>query len=551
MLTHIEIKNYVLIEHLEIDFRNGLSVITGETGAGKSIILGALGLVMGQRADAKCIRAGAQKCVIEAMFDIVDYNLQPLFEQIDVDYVDQTMLRREVSVGGKSRAFINDTPVNLMQLRTVATLLIDIHSQHEMLLMHENAFQMHVLDIVAGTQSLLATYRAAYVDYGATRHRLDELRTAAERERADRDFAEFQWKQLDEAHLQSGEQEQLEAELDMMNHSEEVREAAVTVGRLLTADESGACAQLRESVAMLRRVAPMWVQATDLAERLDSVRLETVDVVEEIEHRLSNLNFDIGRKAVVEDRLNLIYTLQQKHRVSTVEALIGIYNDFAEQLTRIDSYDNAIVEQEKLLEHQTAVLREASNRLSEQRHKAIGTLACEVSRQVAALGIPAARFEIRQEPLNDFAPNGCDRITFLFSANKSVPPQPVTAVASGGELSRLMLVIKALVAGKMQLPTIIFDEIDTGISGETAQRVGAVMQQMAHDMQVLVITHLPQIAAKGATHYKVFKRDTMTGTETCIEQLSRSRRIAEIAEMLSGKNPSQAAMHNAEELLEK
>lgn len=551
MLKHIEIRNYALIEHFDIDFDGGLSVITGETGAGKSIMMGALGLVLGQRADTKVIQQGKSKCVVEAVFDIAALALQPLFERLDVDYADECILRREVLDSGKSRAFVNDTPVNLQQLRDISVRLVDIHSQHENLLLGENAFQLGVVDAMAESQHELADYRHKYKLYKEAERRLTDLQQTAEQWRSERDYAQFQFDQLAALALADGEQESLEAELETMNHSEEVKTALAAALANLSDEAAGVQIRLKDTLSALRRITRFLPPNADYEQRVESALVDLNDIASELENRLNDTDFDPQRKDFVESRLDQIYTLQQKHRVRTVAELLRLQADFKAKLSRIDGFD---FELEQLTQQKTqaqADLSRAAEVLSHKRASVQTLLESEVSRQLVQLGMPNANFVVRITAANGFLPTGIDVVEFLFSANKNHAPQTIAQTASGGELSRLMLVIKALMASRTQLPTIVFDEIDTGVSGEVAHRMGLIMSQMAQSMQVIAITHLPQIAAKGTAHYRVFKHDTADATVTDIVRLSPTERIHEIAEMLSGKNPSEAAIENAKELLKK
>ncbi len=549
MLKHLEIKNYALIEHFDIDFDGGLSVITGETGAGKSIMMGALALVLGQRADTKVIQQGKTKCVVEAVFDIEKLTLQPLFESLDLDYSDECVVRREVLDSGKSRAFVNDTPVNLQQLRDLCVRLVDIHSQHQNLQLGENAFQLSVVDALAETKAELADYQAKFKIYKDVERKLNDLKQTAEQWRSERDYAQFQFDQLAAVALTDGEQESLEAELEAMNHSEEVKTALAAALSSLADENAGALVRLKETLVALRRISKFLPQNADYEARIDSSFVDLKDISSELENRLNDTEFDPQRKDFVEARLDQIYTLQQKHRVKTVAELLQLQTDFEAKLSRIDGFDFELEQLQKQLTAAENNLQKSAEKLSKKRHGIQSILEKEVSQQLMSLGMPNARFVAQMTAADGFLPTGTDVMEFLFSANKNGEPQSIGQTASGGELSRLMLVIKSLVASRTQLPTIIFDEIDTGVSGEVAQRMGLIMSQMAQSMQVIAITHLPQIAAKGTAHYRVFKHDTADTTVTNIVRLSPDERVMEIAEMLSGKNPSEAAIDNARELL--
>lgn len=549
MLKHLEISNYALIEQLSIDFGAGLSVVTGETGAGKSIMMGALALVLGQRADTKVIQEGKTKCVVEAIFNVRDYGMEALFETLEVDYEHECIVRREVLDSGKSRAFVNDTPVNLQQLREVTSRLIDIHSQHESLLLGEASFQLDVLDSVAKSEQELVAYQQLYKTYKQLQHNYKTLSETAEKWRSERDYAQFQYDQLVAMQLLEDEQEQLEQELEAMNHSEEVKTAlALSLGHLED-DSSGVNLQLKDITSALCKIKTYVPAMADYEARVESALIELKDIASELQVSLNDTEFDPQRKEFVENRLNELYSLQQKHHVKTVIELLQLQADFGEKLQRIDSFDSELLELQKRLEEAEKTLQEAGAVLTKKRSAVKQEMEEIVSQKLGYLGMPNAQFIVDIATANHFLPTGYDVVNFLFSANKNATPQPIAQTASGGELSRLMLVIKSLIVSRTNLPTIIFDEIDTGVSGEIAHRMGEIMQLIAKTMQVITITHLPQIAAKGATHYKVYKYDTERTTITDIVQLNSEERIEQIAEMLSGKNPSVVAMDNARELL--
>lgn len=549
VLKNLKIQNYALIEHLDIDFESGLSVITGETGAGKSIIIGALALVLGQRADTKAIQTGKNKCVVEAVFDVSDLALQPLFDELDIDYDSECILRREILDSGKSRAFVNDMPVNLQQLRAVANRLIDIHSQHENLLLGESAFQLQALDAVAESHAEVETYARQYRTYKEIGRQLATVQQTADAWRADRDYAQFQYDQLATADLTEDEQESLESELQTMNHAEEVKTAIAAALARLDGESVGVNESLRDSLSSLRRIEPFLPQMADYVQRIESALIDLKDVAADLEIKLNDTDFDPQRKEFVENRLDLIYTLEQKHHVASVAELLQLQSDFAEKLARIDGFDAEIETLRKQLHEAEQHLTVAAERLSDKRRTAKTDFERIVTAQLTELGMPHANFVVAMTDAEQFLPSGRDNVEFLFSANKNAVPQPIAHTASGGELSRLMLVIKAQIANRTQLPTVVLDEIDTGVSGEVAHRMGLIMSNMSQSMQVLTITHLPQIAAKGAAHYKVYKHDTADATVTNIVRLTAEQRVQEVAEMLSGKNPSEAAISNARELL--
>lgn len=549
MLKNLKIENYALIEHLDIDFTDGLSVITGETGAGKSIIIGALSLVLGHRADTKIILSDSGKCVVEAVFDISAYNLQHFFDQWELDYSDECIVRREVLPSGKSRAFINDTPVNLQQIKELISLLVDIHSQHENLLLSNADFQLNVVDTVADTSVELNQYRAIFDNYQTLRRQLKTLQSDAEKIIAERDYALFQFNQLKEAKLVDGEQDTLEEELKVMNHSQDITESLSTVSQIFDNDEIGVVSQLKTAANNIHRLSEYLGRADEFYERIDSAMIDIKDIAVEIDNILSNTEFSIERKNFVEDRLNMIYSLQQKHKAATVGELLDIQSDFEQKINLIDNFDEEIARLQRETADVESQLSEAAKRLTIKRMSVRKPVVEHVERMLNDLGMPNGRFEIVFSVLDGFAPSGADKIEFLFSANKNRPPLPISEIASGGEMSRLMLIVKSLISTTKALPTIIFDEIDTGISGEIAKKMGEIMEQMAENMQVIAISHLPQIASKGRTHYKVFKDETKDKTQTNIIQLSANERIMEIAEMMAGKNPSRSALDSAAEML--
>lgn len=549
MLKNLKIENYALIEHLDIDFTDGLSVITGETGAGKSIIIGALSLVLGHRADTKIILSDSGKCVVEAVFDISAYNLQHFFDQWELDYSDECIVRREVLPSGKSRAFINDTPVNLQQIKELISLLVDIHSQHENLLLSNADFQLNVVDTVADTSVELNQYRDIFENYQTLRRQLKTLQSDAEKIIAERDYALFQFNQLKEAKLVDGEQDTLEEELKVMNHSQDITESLSTVSQIFDNDEIGVVSQLKTAANNIHRLSEYLGRADEFYERIDSAMIDIKDIAVEIDNILSNTEFSIERKNFVEDRLNMIYSLQQKHKAATVGELLDIQSDFEQKINLIDNFDEEIARLQRETADVESRLSEAAKRLTNKRMSVRKPVVEHVERMLNDLGMSNGRFEIVFSALDGFAPSGADKIEFLFSANKNRPPLPISEIASGGEMSRLMLIVKSLISTTKALPTIIFDEIDTGISGEIAKKMGEIMEQMAENMQVIAISHLPQIASKGRTHYKVFKDETKDKTQTNIIQLSANERIMEIAEMIAGKNPSRSALDSATEML--
>lgn len=550
MLHNLTIDNYALIDRLDIDFDDGLSVITGETGAGKSIILGALSLVLGSRADSKVALDASSKCVVEATFDVEPYSLEALFDELDVDYSESTIVRREILPNGKSRAFVNDTPVGLQQLRTLTSRLIDIHSQHENLMLSNTDFQLDIVDTLADTADDLHKYTDLFNRYRDTRQQLRNLRDESDRFLAEKDYIEHQLSELVAANLVDGEQQSLEEEQNLINHSQEVIETLSSIMASLDGEESGVLSLLKSASTHIGRLEKYINRASEFADRINSSFVELKDIASELSAIIESTEFSEQRKIFVDDRLNLIYSLQQKHRVASVTDLLDIQDDFARRLDLIENFDDRISSLQTQIDELEKQLAAAAERLS-QRRMSVGSLIEEKTEAMLhELGMPNGRFEVSFSATDDFTSRGRDKIEFLFSANKNRSPQPVAEIASGGEISRLMLVIKSLVAASQALPTIIFDEIDTGISGEIARKMGEIMQTMSASMQVVAITHLPQIASKGKTHYKVFKDESGETTQTRIACLTADERIVEIAEMIAGKNPSRSALDSARELLE-
>ena len=551
MIQRLFIRNYALIDSLEIDFRPGFTVLTGETGAGKSIILGALSLILGQRADSKAIKDAAQKTVIEGTFDVSAYEMRSFFEENDLDYEPSgiCILRRELSPAGKSRAFVNDTPVSLTVLKELGEQLIDIHSQHQNLLLGDNRFQLRMIDIWAGDESLLSQYRTEYKRYCDLRDSLDRLRRASEENRKEEDYLRFQYDQLCEARLQPGEQSRLEDEQEMLSHAGEIKNALYSVAQYLGGDEGGALLQMKECQSVLRSLLRIYSAVEPLSERIESAYIEMKDILGEIEDRQETVSVDPIRLQEVESRLDLIYGLQQKHHVSTIDELLSLQADLQQRLEAIDHSDEQITELQRKLSEQEKSLHTLAERLSAARHEASVGFTEKLIERARPLGMPHLRFEVEWKSKEGFDADGTESVRYLFSANKNRPMESVADIASGGEISRLMLTIKSLAADAAALPTIIFDEIDTGVSGEIADKMGEIMAGMAHYMQVVAITHLPQVASRGEYHYRIYKNDEGETTQTCIEPLDDTRRAEEIARMLSGTQLTEAALKNARELL--
>ena len=550
MLRSLYIQNYALIEKLDISFGAGFSVITGETGAGKSIILGAIGLLLGQRAEVKAIRQGASKCVIEARFDISAYGMEPFFEENELEYEEECILRREVYASGKSRAFINDTPASLVQMKELGEQFIDVHSQHQNLLLNKEGFQLNVLDILSHNDEQLSTYQSLYREWKQAQQELADLIARAEQNKADEDYIRFQLEQLEEANLAAGEQEELEQETDTLSHAEEIKAGLFRVGQLLTSDEGGLLAGLKESLNTMLGLQKVYSPATELAERLESTYIELKDVSQEVSSQEEDVEFNPERLEEVNDRLNLIYTLQQKHRVTTVEELLALTEEYAAKLAAITSYDERIGELTTLCDTLYNKVKKQAAVLTKARTGAAREVEKQMASRLVPLGMPNVRFQVEMGMRKEPGVHGEDTVNFLFSANKNGALQSISSVASGGEIARVMLSIKAMIAGAVKLPTIVFDEIDTGVSGEIADRMADIMQEMGEqDRQVISITHLPQIAARGCAHYKVYKQDNETETNSHIRSLADEERVEEIAHMLSGATLTEAALNNAKALL--
>lgn len=551
MLQSIQIQNYALIESLEMDFHSGFSVITGETGAGKSILLGALGLLLGQRADIKAIKNGANKCIVEAHFNISSYALESFFEDNDIEYDSQEcILRREVYASGKSRAFINDSPATLVQMKELGEKLVDIHSQHQNLLLNQEDFQLNVLDILANDDKELTEYKRIYTEYKHTLRSLEDKIREAEQNKQDEDYIRFQLQQLDAVKLQEGEQAELEQEADILSHAEEIKDALYKADQILSNNEINLLSATKECMHTLQGLSHVYPTSQEWYNRLDSCYIELKDLSHEIVDANEDIEFNPTRLDYVNERLNLIYSLQQKHHASSVEELIKLAQDYRDKLDNINSYDEQIAELTHLKEllHNQSI--EQAKVLSKLRHRAAKEMENKMQSLLIPLGMPNVRFLVEISQRTEPDKNGIDNVVFLFSANKNGTPQNVSSIASGGEIARVMLSLKAMIAGAVKLPTIIFDEIDTGVSGSIAEKMALMMQEMGKaDRQVISITHLPQIAAKGETHYKVYKEDTDTETNSHIRQLNNEERINEIAHMLTGATLTEAALNNAKALL--
>lgn len=550
MLRSLYIQNYALIEKLDINFETGFSVITGETGAGKSIILGAIGLLLGQRADVKAIRREASKCIIEARFDIAPYGMRPFFDANELEYDDECILRREVQASGKSRAFINDTPASVAQMKELGEQLIDVHSQHQNLLLNKEGFQLNVLDILAHNEEALDKYRVCYTAWKATEKELDELVALAEKSRADEDYIRFQLEQLEEAALSEGEQEVLENESEMLSHAEEIKAGFYRIEQTFVSDEGGMLSYLKDCLNTLNNLQRVYQPAKELADRVESAYIDLKDISHEVSMQSDSVEFNPVRLDEVNERLNLIYSLQQKHRVQTVAELLALVEEYRNRLNDITSYDDRIAELQDRKEQQFQEVKLQAAVLTKARSAAAREVENELAFRLVPLGMPNVRFQVEMGLKKEPGLHGEDTVSFLFSANKNGVLQHIASVASGGEIARVMLSIKAMIAGAVKLPTIVFDEIDTGVSGEIADRMADMMQEMGEqNRQVISITHLPQIAARGRVHYKVYKKDSDTETNSHIRRLTDEERVEEIAHMLSGATLTDAALDNAKSLL--
>ena len=552
MLRQLYIRNFTLIDELDITFKPGFSVITGETGAGKSIILGAIGQILGNRADARMVKAGCDKCVIEAHFDLSNYDMESFFDDNDIDYEpEDCIIRRELKANGKSRAFINDTPVALTTARELGQQLVDIHSQHQNLLLQKEDFQLNVVDIIAHNSQLLNDYRTLFDGYAKAKAALREKEEECEKDRANEDFLRFQADELVKAQLVDGEQEELEQELETLSHAEDIKGALFDADNLLSGDDRCITQSCKTMLSRLSDIGDVYPAIRQVTERIDSAYIELKDIARDISNLAESIDFDPARLTMANERLDTIYTLQKKHHVESVAELIAIRDNLTARLNDITNSEDMLEDMRRQVEDMHRKATEAAARLTESRQEAARHVTEQLLAQMTALGMPNARFEIKFET-KELAADGADRISYMFSANKNVPLEPIAQVASGGEVARVMLSLKAMISGAVKLPTIIFDEIDTGVSGRVAEMMAQIMRQMGRaDRQVISITHLPQIAALGTTHYKVEKTDTDDTTISRMRMLGHDERITEIAQMLSGSNISDAAIENAKSLLEK
>ena len=549
MLQKLSIRNYALIDSVDLELDKGLNIITGETGAGKSIMLGALSLILGQRAETKYFFNQDKKCVIEGQFKLSGTGLQPYFEDLDLDFHQESILRREISIDGKSRAFINDTPVTLAVMKQVGEKLIDIHSQHATQEVNDPGFQLSVVDTLSDHGSLLGEYRQNFKAYKKHLQHLINLQTSADEARSKQDYEQFLFNELENANLVEGEQAALEMELEALNHAESIKRGLVNGFTLLDGEETAVLPILKEVISQIQGIEKFNPEYIALNERLRSALIEIKDIAQETSTLEENIVFNPSRIEDINSRLDTIYTLQQKHRVNSIEELLTIREELSDNLNTLLNSDEEIERLLREIDKLKTALEKIADTLSKNRSKAINVAQKQVGEILAKVGMPNAKIKIEQTVVENLNKDGKDMIALLFSANAGQAPAPVGKVASGGELSRLMLAIKSIISQHTALPTLIFDEIDTGISGETALRVGDVIGDLAHNMQVICITHLPQIAAKGEAHYFVYKKEESARTTTGIRRLTSEERVAAIAEMLSGKNPGESALKNAEDLL--
>ena len=550
MLQQLYIKNFTLIDELDIELHPGFSVITGETGAGKSIILGAIGLLLGQRADSKSIKQGADRCVIEAHFDLSRYDLKPFFDENDIEYDDHdTIIRRELTAAGKSRAFINDTPVALTMLKELGDQLMDVHSQHQNLLLNKQDFQLNVVDILANDSKELEDYQQCFANYQQKTKELNQLREEIERNKQNADFLQFQYDELEAAQLVEGEQEELEQQSETMSHAEDIKTALYEADNALNGDESGVVSQVKSAYNALNGISKVMPKTAELTERLDSCRIELKDIADEVSQLLERTDFNPAELDNINNRLDRLYELEKKYHVETVEELIQQRDNLKLKLSHIENSDEAVSEMEKEVAKLRSLCVHRAETISTMRRATADNMRSQLAQRLEQLGMPHARFDVSITK-TELGKNGQDSISFLFSANTSTPLQPVSQVASGGEIARVMLSLKAMISGAVKLPTIIFDEIDTGVSGKIAEKMAQIMQEMGRtERQVISITHLPQIAALGSHHYRVSKEETKNGTVSHMTELNNEERITEIAQMLSGSDISDAAIQNAKELL--
>lgn len=549
MLIKLYVQNYALIKELDVELDSGLTIITGETGAGKSILLGALSLILGTRADSSVLLDKNEKCIVEGTFRIEEYELNEFFISNELDYEPVTILRREINPAGKSRAFINDTPVTINLLKDLGDRLIDIHSQHQTLMLNDNSFQLNLIDSFSGTAKLKNDYKEIYADYRKLKKEYTLIKEKADKNKADLEYYQFQYNQLDEAKLIQGEQEELEAEQELLGHSEEIKLALSTSSNLFFAEGISILSMLREVKLNIARIKAFLPESENLFLRAESALIELDDLAAEIEKLSVSIEADPQRLVVINNRLDTIYSLVQKHRVKDLNELIIKKKEIGDLISSIVSSDERLSELEALLEKDKSSLKTISGEISQKRKTALPEIEARITGLLKQLGIPNAKFRISVTQLQEFTPTGVDQADFLFSANKQIAPENLARIASGGELSRVMLSLKSLLTKNNNLPTIIFDEIDAGVSGEVADKVGQILSAMGKYMQVINITHLPQVASRGNRHYHVYKDDTDNSSFTRVKLLSPEERILEVARLLSGSEVTETAMKNARELL--
>lgn len=549
MLQQLNIKNYALIEDLSVDFTDGFSVITGETGAGKSILLGALGFVLGDRADTGVLFNKEMKCVVEAHFQLNGNNLQPLFDSNDLDFDKECIFRRELSPQKKSRAFINDTPVSLQVMKEIGSQLVDIHSQHDSLLLTDADFQLHLLDEIAQSQNLLVDYQTNYGVYNSLKRRLNELRETASKNIAENDYLKFQLDELQKAQLREGEYAEIEQSLNVMENAEEIRSLLFSANGLLENSETAILPQLNELLSAMHRLKQLMPSSEELLQRIESTQLELKDIAYDLERIGDGAQFDEEKLQELQERFDLLSRLMMKHHVKEFEALIALRDELETKVNAFENIDQEIAQTESALKKQETLLRELASKLHALRMKAAKTFGDQVTDLARQLAMPHAMFQINVESMKDFSPTGLDQVRFMFSANKGIEVAELSKVASGGELSRLMLSIKSVVSQHNYIPTLIFDEIDTGVSGEVAAKIGGIMQGMGTSLQLISITHLPQVASKAAHHFFIYKDNEGARTQSHIKVLSTKERITEIAKMLSNDKVTPEALKAAEVLL--
>ncbi len=549
MLTRLSISNYALIDKLVVDFHVGLNSVTGETGAGKSIILGALGLILGNRADLSVLKDKDEKCIVEGIFEIGNYRLNSFFEVNDLDYDKTTIIRREITPNGKTRAFINDTPVNLKTLQELGLSLIDIHSQHQNLELGNQKFQLNLVDTVSGSAYVLAEYQRLFGDFKKYSKQLQEVKEKSEKAQADLDYFQFQFNQLDEASLRIGEQEELESELEVLTHAEEIKSSFQNIQNLLDDERFSVIQNLKESHKVMQKIQGYISESPELANRLESSMLELKDIMDEVETLSDKIEYNPARIEQINDRLNIIFGLQQKHHVGTEAELIELKDSFEGKINTVTGYENEIKQLEKQLKSCHKELELKAAELTVVRKKVFPDIIKSIISDLQNMGMPKSKFEIQQSTLPEFTSLGKDSISFLFSANSDVEPAEISKIASGGEMSRFMLAIKNLLRNSKSLPTVIFDEIDSGVSGEIALKMGTIIKSFSSTTQIINITHLPQIAAKGDAHFVVYKYESGGKTFTSIKQLSDNERVQELAKMVGGENVTDSILKTAKELM--